>query len=50
VVAAIAGLFALAGLGAEEGQIFSLVLVAANGFIIFALATIGGSFTRSAPG
>lgn len=50
VVAAIAGLLALAGIGDSEGGgvVFSLVLVAANGFVIWALATSGPWFATRA--
>lgn len=50
VVAAIAGLLALAGLGDSDGGgvIFSLVLVAANAFVIWALATTGPWFAARA--
>lgn len=51
VVAAIAGLFALLGLAGSEGGgvIFNLILVAANGFVVWALATAGPWFAvRSA--
>jgi hypothetical protein len=46
VVAAISALFSLGGLGGGEdaSPIFSLVLLAANGFIIWALATSGPWF------
>lgn len=46
VVAAIMALLSLAGLGGGEdaNPIFSLVLLAANGFIIWALATSGSWF------
>jgi hypothetical protein len=50
VVAAISGLFALAGLGDQGGQFLSLVLLVANGFVIWVLATTGGWFARTAPG
>jgi hypothetical protein len=49
VVAAISGLFALAGLGDQGGQFFSLAMLLANGFVIWALATTGGWFTRTTP-
>ncbi len=48
VVAAIAGLLALAGIGDPEGMIFSLILVIANGFVIWALATSGPWFATRA--
>lgn len=48
VVAAISGVFALAGLGSEDGAIINLVLVVANAFVIFALATGGAWFARGA--
>lgn len=50
VIAAIAGLLALAGLGGEDGGgVFNLVLAIANGFVIWALATNGSWFaTREA--
>jgi hypothetical protein len=46
VVAAIAALLSLGGLGGGEdaNPIFSIVLLAANGFIIWALATSGSWF------
>ena len=47
VVAAIAGVMALAGIGNADGAAINLVLVAANAFVIFALVTTGGWFTRS---
>ena len=47
VVAAIAGLLALAGL-ADEGFIFSLILLVANGFVVWALATAGPWFAARA--
>lgn len=48
VVAAIAGLLALAGIGDPEGMIFSLILVIANGFVIWALTTSGPWFATRA--
>jgi hypothetical protein len=49
VVAAIAGLLAVSGLANSDGIIFSLILVAANGFVIWALLTTGPWFAaRSA--
>lgn len=50
VVAGIAGLLALAGIGDPEGMIFSLILVIANGFVIWALATAGPWFAARAAG
>lgn len=46
VVAAIAGLFALVGLAGSDGGgvIFNLIMVAANGFVVWALATTGPWF------
>ena len=44
VVAAIAGLLALAGMGNEDGAVLNLALAIANGFVIFALATSGSWF------
>lgn len=49
VVAAIAGVMALAGIGNGDGAVINLVLVAANAFVIYALATTGAWFGR-APG
>ena len=48
VVAAIAGLLALTGMGEPEGMIFSLILLIANGFVIWALATSGPWFAARA--
>lgn len=44
VVAAIGGLFALAGIGDPNGAPVSIVLLAANAFVVFALATGGAWF------
>jgi hypothetical protein len=51
VVAAISALFSLGGLGGGEdaNPVFSLVLLAANGFIIWALATSGSWFASRQP-
>lgn len=52
VVAAIAGLLSLAGIGGGDsgGVVIGLALVAANAFVIWALATTGPWFAaRSAP-
>ena len=49
VVAAIAGLLALSGLANADGVIFSLVLVAANAFVIWALLTTGPWFAARSP-
>lgn len=49
VVGVIGGIFALAGIGSENGGggiIISLALAAANAFVVFALAT-GGDWFRS---
>lgn len=48
VVAAIAGLLALLGLGSNEGVVLNIILVAANGFVIWALATTGPWFSARA--
>lgn len=45
VIAAVGGLFALAGIGDPNGATVSIVLVAANAFVIFALATAGPWFS-----
>lgn len=48
VVAIIAGVLALAGIGsAEGGAVINIALVAANAFVVFALATSGPWFTRA---
>lgn len=46
VVAAIGALFALAGIGDASGAVISIVLVAANAFVIYALA-VGGEWFAS---
>ncbi|HVM24125.1 MAG TPA: hypothetical protein VM253_01835 [Candidatus Limnocylindrales bacterium] len=46
VVAALGALFALAGLGGEGGQVFSLALLVANGFVVWVLATTGRWFAQ----
>ncbi len=45
VIAAIGGLFALGGLGDPNGATVSIVLLVANAFVIFALATAGPWFS-----
>ena len=47
VVAAIAGLLALAGIGNADGAVLNVALVAANAFVIYVLAVSGSWFTRS---
>ena len=49
VVAAIAGLVALTGMADPDGIILSLILVIANGFVVWALATAGPWFAARAP-
>ncbi|MGH2392829.1 MAG: DUF7144 family membrane protein [Candidatus Limnocylindria bacterium] len=44
VIAIIAGVIALAGIGARDGAVISLALVVANAFVVYALATTGSWF------
>lgn len=46
VVAVIAGVLALAGAGNADGAILNIALVAANAFVVYALATTGPWFAR----
>lgn len=49
VVAAIAGVLALTGLGQADGAILNIVLLVANAFVIFALVTAGSWFSARLP-
>ncbi len=46
VVAVIAGVLALAGVGDPNGAILNIALVAANAFVVYALITTGPWFAR----
>jgi len=51
VIAVIGGVLALAGIGGGDGGsvVISLAFVAANAFVVYALATAGPWFGRSSP-
>ncbi len=46
VVAVIAGVLALAGVGSADGAVLNIALVVANVFVVYALATTGPWFAR----